>query len=353
MLERLGSRVGRLLKIEIDWPLYDESFLHGLICNLFPRVERPHKSDPAHEIYDIRGWDPKTGEEFFIVVKKKPRKEDIGQLVKFSDFAKQHRKEKARYLYIYVEEPTISFKDEINKPQYKPIEFLDWYGLIELFLERDEGSVVFLLLQNMELTKEIVQFFHELYKVRNSQIDANKIMEERLEIIRHLWELKDGTLKLRTYLDTLWEIIDERPELGDSIDLLVFLIEKLDDYVHMRVFDLGMFVGGYRYLFKNFPYVGALLWKWGRERTWWCHLIDGLEGVIMGRGEKGISSYAERERFIRDVIIGDPETFSGKVHIAVKRAFRNLCRAIESIDAALDGIFREIYGEGYVLSMSH
>jgi len=188
---------------QIQWKLYSESEVLEILTELFRAkgydVYNAHKTDRSNENgIDMQCTKTAENQKITIDVKKKPNKSDIGQL---QEFAKRPSTSK---IYIYIEEPTIDFKNAMEEFKNR-ISFWNAEFLTHEFFCTNPRFYLFLILENtfMQPIYRIVMSFFRVYFKVEKQKDVAKAIQATPEMLNLLWAAKDRSASLHKSLRTL------------------------------------------------------------------------------------------------------------------------------------------------------
>ena len=181
--------------IQIPWKEYSELEIIEVLCSLFKdkgyKTYNVHKTDRSGEKgADIECSKFGETEKLLVAVKKKPGKNDTGQL---TAFLKRPEKQK---IYVHIEEPSTAFKEEMDKTKNQ-VSFWDAETLtLELF-HVNPRFYLFLVLEN-SFEKPIFSLSYSFIKifdrVRNNR--AGEIVKANPRMLNLLWEAKDRSSSL-------------------------------------------------------------------------------------------------------------------------------------------------------------
>ena len=156
----------------------------------YDNIENFHKYDRRHE----EGIDLACqgfGEKIHLQAKVKPRLKDVKQLEKLSESSAD------RKIYVYVKQPTRSFKSHIAKLKGL-VEFWNSKKLHD-FLVSNQSQVYFrYLFLDCELVRDIYNILIQIFSC--SKIDPKPLDSS---ILKEWWDLKDRAVKLHANLEHL------------------------------------------------------------------------------------------------------------------------------------------------------
>jgi hypothetical protein len=199
---------------QIEWKLYSESEILEILTDLFREkgyeVYNIHKTDRRGENgIDMECTKTAENQKVTIAVKKKPNKNDIGQLQEFV------KRPSATKIYIYIEEPTTDFKKAMEELKNR-VSFWNAEVLTREVFCTDSRFYMFLILENsfMRPVYRIVLSFFKVYFKVEKQISIDKPSEATSEMLNLLWAAKDRSASLHKSLRTL-QLMFERMDIGD------------------------------------------------------------------------------------------------------------------------------------------
>lgn len=217
---------------QIPWNLYSESEILEVVTNIFKEkgynVYNFHKIDRrGEEGVDLECTKTAENEKITIAAKKKPEKTDVGQLREFAGSPS------ASKIYIYVEEPSATFKNTMDELKNK-ISFWNSEKLTRELFFTNLKFYLFMCLENSfeRIVYEIVDGFLKVYNQVGDKVKPlSKTTQEMLNL---LWVAKDRTSSLHKSLRTL-QLLFERMNLKetneDTVEAIAFSflsnIEKL------------------------------------------------------------------------------------------------------------------------------
>jgi len=193
--------------IQIPWADYSEIEILEVLSLLFRKrgyqVYNVHKIDRSGE----DGADlecSKTGEteKILVAVKKKPRKNDVGQL---KTFAKRSENMK---IYVYIEEPSTFFREAMQQLDNR-ISFWNAEKLTNELFSTDTRFYLFMVLENsfqqpiFDLSYSFVKKYLDLTKKR-----AGKPIKADAKMLNLLWAAKDRSVSLNKVLRTLQKLFE-------------------------------------------------------------------------------------------------------------------------------------------------
>ena len=193
---------------QIPWKKYSEEEIQEIVAYLFScrgyEVYNLHKVDRRGE----KGADlecSKTGEtsKVLIAIKKKPRKKDIHQLEELA------RREAEVKIYIYVEEPSASFKRFMNR--IKNVSFWDSRKLTREIFNVNTRFYLFLIIENYikKSIYNIILSFCKIYvDIDRGEIEVKAPMKADIQMLNLLWNAKDRSASLHKSLRTLQEFFE-------------------------------------------------------------------------------------------------------------------------------------------------
>jgi hypothetical protein len=154
-----------------------------------------HKTDRAHEeSVDIECQNPQK--RVVIQAKIKPAKDDLDQLRKLSHSVANER------IYVYVENPSLSFKKEMEALNQQ-VKFWDSDTLHTFLMQYPSMSYLRFLLLSCELVKDITKSLDEIFSCKDIVPQGLKLLN-----LKKWWLLKDRAVKLHAnmeFLEYFWK----------------------------------------------------------------------------------------------------------------------------------------------------
>ena len=192
---------------KIDFKTFKEEEIQELIGKVYEqkaKVNYLHLSDRANE----DGADLQILEEnnpIAIAVKIKPSNQDRMQLKDLSD-----RKENKK-IYVYIITPTKKFLEDMKN--YTNVEFWDNNILNDFILKNSPGLFAWLLFQESETYKIMIEMTNNFYKLKDSNEKSEKenVNEMDGKSVEQLWRLKDSSVTINKLPDYCEELFNEPP----------------------------------------------------------------------------------------------------------------------------------------------
>jgi hypothetical protein len=193
---------------QVPWKDYSEEEIQEIVAFLFRcegyDVYNAHKTDRRGEVgADLECTKPAEADMALIGIKKKPQQKDIHQL---ETLAKREARTK---IYIYIEEPSASFKEAMKRTS--GISFWDSKKLTLETFSKNLRFYVFLIIENyIERTSyRITLSFCKMYQeIEQGRLKVEGPAKADPEMINLLWNAKDRSTSLHKSLRTLQEIYE-------------------------------------------------------------------------------------------------------------------------------------------------
>lgn len=193
---------------QVPWKEYSEDEIQEILSHLFNckgyKVYNVHRADRRGEIgADLECIRPAETEKILISVKKKPQQKDILQLETLA------KRDASTKIYVYVEEPSASFKEAMNKAL--EVTFWDSQKLTLEIFRTDLRFYLFLIIENnIERTSYRITFsFLRMYfDLEKGKMKIKEPAQADAEMLNLLWNAKDRSASLHKSLRTLQEIYE-------------------------------------------------------------------------------------------------------------------------------------------------
>lgn len=249
---------------------FDEPYLHACIISAYTSkgydcVNFHESGAPVENGVDILA---KNGEdEIAFCVKIKPTTKDIEQFGKFSTSSFKNK------YYVYIEDPTRPFHDELSK--HPEIKILNANLLDELFKkERVLGY-----LENYIYSHEIFREFEKILQICHS-VKESTFQNISLSEMNLLWEWKDRAVSFNKTAQTLFDLKDNKfKSIYDDPDYKYFFefineLEECLDYLARILERLRVQMEEVK---KKYPGVLSYFWAVCKPRSNWFELLYPLD----------------------------------------------------------------------------
>lgn len=207
---------------QIPWRLYSEEEVQEILTSLYKR--RSYDVYNLHKV-DRRGEDgvdiecSRHGEngKILISVKKKPQQKDISQLETLA------RKTALARIYVYVEEPSTTFKKAMEKLKDR-VSFWDSKKLTYETFSTDTRFYLFMVIENyyerdvFGIIFSFCRFYIDFAKKGRVHGEAVKADNEMMNL---LWQAKDRSASLHKSLRSLQELFEQMrlPDIDEKTKL--------------------------------------------------------------------------------------------------------------------------------------
>jgi len=201
---------------QIPWHLYTEEEVQEVLTLLYRRrgyeVYNLHKTDRrGEEGVDIECSRPGENGKILISIKKKPHQKDISQLETLAGKMALAR------IYVYVEEPSISFKTAMEKLKDK-ISFWDSKKFTYETFVTDPRFYLFMVIENYyecDMFGIVFSFCNFYINFRDKGRTHGEVVKADNEMMNLLWQAKDRSASLHKSLRSLQELF-EQMQLTDT-----------------------------------------------------------------------------------------------------------------------------------------
>ncbi len=289
-------------------------------------VEVPHISDPSHEGgVDILTKDP-AGKVTAWCVKIKPRLVDLGQLTQFASVSAD------RHLYLYVRDATRSFKSEAQKERYQHIEFWNWNRVTRFLIEQDSGLFFGRIFWNSKMISQIIYILSIVAEAE--RLDSLEYLPEisEDEILRWLWNFKDRSVLVTTYLNVLYGIFkDHAKKMNiDNYSLVKLILAQLDS---IEEYHLQGITSLMQQAVKK-PLILKLLYESVKPSSVWAFMLEDIRRYKQEKEKRNKEHYLQR---MRSQIVGYLQE-SNLLEAAEHHSYR-LFRAAQAFEIGADLTF--------------
>lgn len=249
------------------WEDFDEEsvleFLEETFRRLGYNVTNFHKTDRVHED-GIDLFCEKNGEEIAIQAKKKPRKDDINQFVRFV----RNTRDK-RAIYVYIQNPTRPFEESI-RTQTHDVEFWDSDKLHEFLVENESIDYLCLYFSKHPMILSLAKVHGLILGRRKTNYTEHRFSVQE---IARLWTAKDNSVKVWVSLYFVYQkwnsILMAKTEKNkkEFKSILEAISDDLDTAYNIS---RAKFVSSFQDLSERHPDIVGLLWKLASQRTNWA-----------------------------------------------------------------------------------
>ena len=193
---------------QVPWKEYSEEEIQEILAFLFRcqgyNVYNTHETHRRSEVAaDLECTRPAETDKILIGIKKKPHQKDIHQL---ETLARRHARTK---IYVYVEEPSASFKEAMKRTS--KVSFWDSRKLTLETFSRNLRFYLSLIIENyVERTSyRITRSFCKLYlDLDEGNLKVEEPAKADAEMLNLLWNAKDRSTSLHKSLRTMQEIFE-------------------------------------------------------------------------------------------------------------------------------------------------
>jgi len=335
-----GAEIGE----GIPWHAYSEMEIQSLLKIHFEtlgyRVSWRHRDDPSHEKgIDLECVKKDNSQRIAIAVKKKPRHDDIAQVVELAKASAN------RLVYVYVQGASQSFLDNFRQFS-KKIELWDYTKLEEELRLSNLGLK--LVVDNSPAAEAVGKITSSIVRITSankvtSSSDAN--LEESL---RNLWTLKDRAVTIYKCASML-QLILERFQSLDYKDLMYMVRRGLDFLYVYGFFPITNVIerlpSGLRRTIKNVHDKDPAGSNWGCLWTYHRGLVPGnVFAVLRGyeKSEKEMDIPLERlKKSDREKLLKSLEEIAKNFQSAAAE-FRRIAVWAYGLEATFDQAFERL-----------
>jgi hypothetical protein len=195
---------------QIPWHLYNEEEVQEVLTSLYRKrgyeVYNLHKTDRrGEEGVDIECSRPGENGKILISVKKKPHQKDISQLETLAGKIAIAR------IYVYVEEPSTSFKTVMEKLKDK-ISFWNSKKLTYETFVTDPRFYLFMVIENYyerDVFDIIFSFCRFYIDFKDKGRTHGEVVNADINMMNLLWQAKDRSTSLHKSLRSLQELFEQ------------------------------------------------------------------------------------------------------------------------------------------------
>jgi len=303
--------------------------LEGAYTNEGFRVKNFHMDDRPNE----KGRDiqcTKEGiEDIAFAVKKKPRKEDIQQLIDFATLNPNIMK-----FYVYLSPPTAPFESEMRK--WEEVKYLDWVQLHEMLVTKSSIKYVGLYFSAHPLIFNFNEILKTLYDCRG--VDFQNTRATRIAKAM-LWSIKDDAVKLKATLEFINKSLGQ--ELMDKLELNPGEYLACIDRIHHEL-DIANSIAGVKLcssfmtMKRKFPNLLGLYWDTVSHRSDWKNFTS--RAVEIGKS----SDTAVNSFILNEWIIPSSELDSrNSLYANTARLLEHLFLLAKDIEEGIDWLFED------------
>jgi len=323
----------------IPWDNFTESEIQAILKIHFETlgfgITWRHKDDPANERgIDLECTRLKDNFKIFIAVKKKPKKEDIGQLVELSQSIADKK------IYLYINGAAQSFRDQISFFESN-IEFWNEKLLEEKLNESHLTSK--LLIDNTFTNYSLQEIKSELHKIIKSP-KKRSFPKPRKEIMSIIWAMKDRAVTLNKCSSMLQLMFEDSTRFGDltPIQIQNLTLWCLDELYSAALFSLHESI-------KSLPGDLVTIFQYTYERTQvrsnWLNLFSYPPRFVPGNLDKLINQdttsgeLKEMQNMVKNL--------DSKYSLLDEAAneFRILCIWADGLEGTVDYVYEECLNE--------
>ena len=289
-------------------------------------VSNIHKSDRSHENgIDLEIKNP--DETIHIQTKIKPLTSDIEQLRNLA------RSPANKKLYIYVEDPVVGFKKEMEEVRGSVV-FWNKFELSNYLISQNSVRYFRLLFLSTNLVRQIMDLLTE---IMSCEPVAQKNLEKNQ--LPNWWVFKDRSVKLHASLEHVYSHYTRKFLSKDRIEeteVRLYLEKILSDFDIINTnscFELISIVKGLR---KEYPFLLSKFIKVTEPRSNWI-------GMPHMETKVGVS--------FRDLVenwILEPQSLDSSFYNLANFYLERLTEVAEAIEDGVDWVFEDSFGTSYL-----
>ncbi len=210
--DKLSMVLGKPISKGIPWPSFSEVEIQAILKLHFEilgfSVIWRHKEDPANEKgIDLECRRDSDGKKIIVAVKKKPKKNDLGQVLELSQGGAHER------VYVYVNGAAQSFRDQ-RETFASDVEFWDEKVLEERLNE--SGLTLRLKADNSPAKMAMFQILKSIAEVIDNQPSNTPSQPLSQELMRTLWDMKDRAVTVNKCITMAQLMFEDSSRFGDS-----------------------------------------------------------------------------------------------------------------------------------------
>jgi len=307
-----------------DWKFIEED-LHEYIIGAY--TSKGYKCTNFHE----SGASVENGvdllfqiaeDEIAFCVKIKPQKADIIQLNKFVNSSFKNK------CYVYIEDPTRPFHDELAK--HKEINIMDANSLDKLFKREKVQSYLEKYFYSHDLFREFEKILELCHSVKDCDCVFQKLQPSQIDL---LWEWKDRAVSFHKIANTLYKLNDDKFKsvyVDEESKNFFNLIEEVIDCMNYLNEILRRLRIQMEEVKRRNPGFLSYFWRVCKPRSNWFELLGPLDSLPKERISEIFFFF-----FYNHLPSGAPYSL-------LTRILENIYEIGRSIEDGIDWTFRDL-----------
>ncbi|HAC14786.1 MAG TPA: hypothetical protein DCE78_02400 [Bacteroidetes bacterium] len=280
-VNEINFSLGNSISKGIPWSEFSEVEIQGILKIHFERLGYDiiwrHREDPANEKgIDLECSHKITQKKILIAVKKKPKVNDLGQVLQLSQHSADHR------IYLYLNGAAQSFRDQIIK--FEPtIEFWDETKLE--FALNESHLAIWIKIDNSNTIQAINKINRTLFTAIKSP-SGNTFPKPNKKMLETLWDLKDRAVTLSKCATLIQFMFEDSKRFGEINyqqiqDLQMWCLDFLYTY------SLISLLHSFDALSEEWKRIFAYTYEGTKSRSNWYMLVSSIHTeYVPGNVEK-------------------------------------------------------------------
>lgn len=287
--DKLSMALGKPISKGIPWPAFSEVEIQAILKLHFETlgfsVIWRHRDDPANEKgIDLECRRDSDGKKIIVAVKKKPKKNDLGQVLELSQGDAHER------VYVYVNGAAQSFRDQ-QETFASEVEFWDEKTLEDRLNESD--LTLKLKADNSPTKLAMFQIMKSIIEVIDNQPPNTPSRPPSQELMRTLWDMKDRAVTVNRCLSMAQFMFEDSSRFGDLSDikaqnLMVWCLDFIYTY------GLNSLLSAFTGLPRELKELLGCVYENTKVRSNWLQLLTYDPGLIPGRVEDACAKYEQQ-----------------------------------------------------------
>ncbi len=285
---KLNMSLGKPISKGIPWPSFSEVEIQAILKLHFEilgfSVIWRHREDPANEKgIDLECRRDSDGKKIIVAVKKKPKKNDLGQVLELSQGDAHER------MYVYVNGAAQSFRDQ-RETFASEVGFWDEKILEERLNESD--LTLKLKADNSPAKMAMFRIMKGIIEVIDNQPSNTPSQPPSQELMRMLWDMKDRAVTVNRCLSMAQLMFEDSSRFGDLSDikaqnLMVWCLDFIYTY------GLNSLQSVFVALPRELKELLSCVHENTKVRSNWLQLFTYDPGLIPGRVEDACGKYEQ------------------------------------------------------------
>jgi len=287
--DKLSMALGKPISKGIPWPSFSEVEIQAILKLHFEilgfSVIWRHREDPANEKgIDLECRRDSDGKKIIVAVKKKPKKNDLGQVLELSQGDAHER------VYVYVNGAAQSFRDQRETFASK-VEFWDEKILEDRLNESD--LTLKLKADNSPTKLAMFQIMKSIIEVIDNQPPNTPSRPPSQELMRTLWDMKDRAVTVNRCFSMAQLMFEDSSRFGDLSDikaqnLMVWCLDFIYTY------GLNSLLSAFTSLPRELKELLGCVYENTKVRSNWLQLFTYDPGLMPRRVEDACAKYEQQ-----------------------------------------------------------